>query len=361
MGTTRRRAERRARKGTDAAEDIRVSLPLELRVDLELQLTDDWGLRADARVTHRWLDTPTVRVGPLQVNVGTKMDAVLAEKHAEIATRIEQQIAQNTSIREKVRGAWRSLCTPRAIQPDGPGAPPAWLVLQPESLFASDPRVVGAELRLTAGLQGLVEVRLTEVLAGDAEVSALPPRREPPADQGLRLHVPIVVPWTRIEVQGTAALAGRTFGTSAAGLEVTGLQAYPSGDQIVVGLSYSAAAPGVVEGGILYVQARAEVDGSVLRLADADYTLGTRTGLGHLDAAAHSAVLAAVGEVELPLQEVLEQARAKANVALTSRALPNGGVLSGRVDTLQVHRVVPTEDGVQVDVEVGGSLRMVAP
>ena len=357
----------RNKKRDESTKTAKVDADLKLFVDLDLDISPEWKMLSEATVHYAWDSRPALKLGRLSLDLTDAIDEKLEEKLPAIARKIEKRLAERDRLPVRIAGLWEKLATPRPLpKPEG-----AWLLIEPSTLFVSAPRVSGAAVRIEAGMIGTVRTQLGA--PPERPPLPLPPRSEPPAGdgEGLRLGVDAVLPWESLSEQASDALAGKSWpltlsGTETGTLTVTGLELYPSGDQIAVGVSYDAQSPVWSSAGVLWLTGTPalDVEGQRISVDDFDYTVETQDMAG---ASANSeAVRERIKEhvrdnLDFPFGEAVREQIGLANEQLRSVDLPRGGTLSAQLDAAELTGVYLTDAALAARVELRGSAKIRLP
>ena len=261
-----KRAAQRARRGKDTPSGATLRAAMELRIRLPLSVGDDWHLVTEPTVSHRWLETPKLKVGPLSFDVTRKVDRALEERLTESAEKIRAQIAAQDRIVTRIRAVWESFSEPRAL----PGG--AWLRLMPEALFLGPFRVTDAAMHLEAGARLRIETLLgDEPAPGPAR--PLPPPTPPPAAQGFSMHSAIHLPWEELTALARERSVGEGIEGAAGTIRIRGIELYPSEDRIAVGVDWTLTTLLGETQGTVWLLGRPELDRAArqVRVVDVDY------------------------------------------------------------------------------------------
>jgi hypothetical protein len=355
-----RKASKRAAKGQGAPRGVGATGAMVLVVEQRLAIDEQWMLRSETTLSHRWIDTPRVELGPIKVGVRKLVDRKLAEKWPEVAAQLDERMAEQDRMRSQLERAWKELATPRPL-----GEPPtAWLVIEPEALFASDPGVRDGAWRMTVGLVG--RVGTTTEPPAEVPPGPLPPRGRPPEGvSGLRVAMPVTLGWEALTELARAELVGpewpvHTAGLQAATVQLHDLELYPSGTAVAAVLEYAVDHPGGTTAGTLALTAtpRWDADARRLELAHFDYVLRTDDAMvARPNVLAEEAVEAAIQErLSFPLGARLDEARLRVNDALAEGRADAGRTVAGRIDTLAVRGLALTDEALVIEAVASGEL-----
>ncbi|MBW2256117.1 MAG: DUF4403 family protein [Deltaproteobacteria bacterium] len=355
------RAEKRSARGKDPTGP-RVEAGLVVEMALDLALTDDWSLEPNTVMSHRWTEKPRLSLGPLHFGIEKLADRQLVPMWPDVAARVDARIREEDRFRVGIEQAWTRLGTPSLVGE----APTTWWMGTPQALYASAPVVGSDALELTVGIVGRFGL-----LVGSPGVApplpTLPPRRDPPADTGFHLELPVTLTWEELSQLASAAVAGQTWslpgeGARAGTVVLEAVELYPSGDRVVVAVAYSARSPVRDTAGTLHLAGRLVVDSErrVVTVEDFDYVVET------WDRAVSSAAVLAASGVKEALQErlvfpfgaQLDTAREQADAGLSEVRTDQGALIRGHLEALEIRAVRLTDVGVVVDTVLSGELSM---
>ena len=206
------------------------------------RLAADWHLEPNlaAQVT---LGDTSLSVAGARVNVPAQVKPLIDKTVADQVTAVEARIRNDRSFEQSARVQWAKAC--RSIPLQGTGAsstlPPLWLELRPTRAIAAQPRVDAAAVTVTLGVEA--ETRITPAQTKPdcpfpAKINIVPP-----TPGGIKIGVPIDVPFTDINKIVEAQFAGRTFpedGSGPVNVTVKRASVAASGDRLLISLLVNA-------------------------------------------------------------------------------------------------------------------------
>src|SRR5436190_1773213 len=178
-----------------------------------------------------------------RVNVPAQVKPLIDKTVADQLTAMQERIRNDPSLERNARAQWAKAC--RSIPLQGTGAasslPALWLELRPTRAIAAQPRVDASAVTLTLGVEA--ETRITSVQTRPdcpfpAKVTIIPP-----TPGGVRIGVPIDLPFTDINKIVAAQFAGRTFpedGSGSVDVTVKRASVAASGDRLLISLLVNA-------------------------------------------------------------------------------------------------------------------------
>src|SRR6266704_2523248 len=170
-----------------------------------------------------------------RVNVPAQVKPLIDKTVADQIGAVQERIRNDPWLERNARAQWAKAC--RSIPLQGTGAasslPALWLELRPTRAIAAQPRVDASAVTLTLGVEA--ETRITSVQTRPdcpfpAKITIIPP-----TPGGVRIGVPIDLPFTDINRIVAAQFAGRTFPEDGSGsVDVTVKRAVvsASGDRL---------------------------------------------------------------------------------------------------------------------------------
>jgi hypothetical protein len=202
------------------------------------RLAAAWHLEPNlaAQVT---LGDTSLSVAGARVNVPAQVKPLIEKTVADQVTAVEARIRNDRAFEQSARLQWAKAC--RSIQLQGTGSastlPALWLELRPTRAIAAQPRVDASAVTLTLGIEA--ETRITPAQTKpDCPFPAII-NIVPPTPGGVRIGVPIDIPFTEINRIVEAQFAGRTFPEDGSGpVDVTVKRASvaASGDRLLISL-----------------------------------------------------------------------------------------------------------------------------
>ena len=146
-----------------------------------------------------------------RVNVPSQVKPLIDKTVADQITALQERIRNDASLERNARAQWARACRSIALQGTGTASslPALWLELRPTRAIAAQPRVDASAVTLTLGIEA--ETRITSVQTSPdcpfpAKIVIIPPN-----PGGVRIGVPIDLPFTDINKIVAAQFAGRTF------------------------------------------------------------------------------------------------------------------------------------------------------
>jgi len=356
-------AYRKRSDGSKGAELGKGRARLLLLVDTTFSLEPDWTLLADATVRYRWEESPTMKIGPITLDVEESVDAQLKAQIPELEAALEEEIRDAQLVRSQAGAVWRSLWQPRDLSED----PRLHMLFTPEGLFATSPAVGPSGLAITLGAQGAVDVRDGKAPKNRSVAEKLPEQLPLPKTQSTRLFLPLRLSWEAVTGLAQAQLAGQSHTESlpAGGklkVKLTEvLDVYPSGDRIAVGLSLDAEAAGAEAGATVWLLGKPHVNVGTRELSLRDFSFSATSDSAAINGALKvldGPIQDAVAEqLVFPLGEQLDLLRDQANDALSENTAVDDGVrLEASLSSLDLLGVHLEADHLVIDTRIGGEL-----
>ncbi|WP_253717013.1 DUF4403 family protein [Sphingomonas sp. AP4-R1] len=219
-----------------------------VHIRLRLDLADDWTPSAAASIAYDWVDPPHVRFLGHRIEFTSKADDKLKGVIAALKRTLPNELAR-LHTKERAAQAWRKAFTSIQLNESNP---PVWMQITPHALSYGGYTITRGELTLNLGMRAA-----TKTIVG-------PRPSDPPATPLPRLHrarerasrvlftIPVIADYGELEPVLARALAKRARRP----FEVPGIgPVYATfgkvviygtlGGRIAVGLTFSAARPGV--------------------------------------------------------------------------------------------------------------------
>lgn len=343
-----------------AGTEATVEAEVELQVDLTLHVGPNWLLAPEAVASHRWVEAPTIAVGPFQFDLTRAVDARLEPLLPEIAARATGRIQEANPLPATLAAVWGQLATPRPLaQPEG-----GWVHPQPETAFATRPEVRDDALHLVAGVTG--PVLLGEGALPETTPPPLPSPSPVPASSRDEFKVvsDVDLPWAELSETFTAAFADAHWpvpldGAPESAVVVRSIELYPTDRQVALSV--------VV--GFQGADGRADATHWLTALPAPDARRGT---LRFKDVAAVEVQDAPVdpdsdagrvrklletklrGALTVPLDERMQAALAAARDQLAEVPLDDGGALLVQLSQAELKEAFVTDEALRVRVELAG-------
>src|SRR6266853_588494 len=332
-------------KALNASAEIKGNVTITARP----KLAAAWHIEPNlaAQVT---LGDTNLSLAGAHVNVPAQVKPLIDKTVADQLTAVQARIRNDPAFEQNAREQWAKAC--RSIPLQGTGAasslPPLWLELRPTRAIAAQPRVDATAVTLTLGIEA--ETRITSVQTKPdcpfpAKITIIPP-----TPGGVRIGVPIDLPFTDINKIVAAQFAGRTFpedGSGSVDVTVKRASVAASGDRLLISLLVNAREKksffGLGGEANIHIWGKPVIDEAqqTLRLTNIELAVESEAAFGLLGAAARAA---------MPhLQRVLGE---KATVDLRPFASNAQKKIAAAISDFQKN-----EDGVRVAADIT-SLRL---
>src|SRR6478672_2399477 len=234
-----------------------------------------------------------------RVNVPSQVKPLIDKTVADQITALQERIRNDPSLERNARAQWARACRSIPLQGTGTASslPALWLELRPTRAIAAQPRVDASAVTLTLGIEA--ETRVTSVQTSPdcpfpARIVIIPPN-----PGGVRIGVPIDLPFTDINKIVAAQFAGRTFpedGSGSVDVTVKRASVAASGDRLLISLLVNAREKKSFFGfggeANVHIWGRPALDQArqILRLTDIELAVESETAFGLLGAAARAAM-----------------------------------------------------------------------
>jgi hypothetical protein len=237
-------------RGTLVARDIGGILKSETAsgtanvvLDLKLDLSPDWTLRADAKLNYAWAKEPGINFLGQRIRLTSAADKELQPLVGQVERTLERQLAR-TPIRAAAERGWKEAHTVLELNADNPSV---WARLVPRQFRFGGYRVEGKRVTLSLGLDGQIET----IVGHKPEAASPGPLPALGRLEGERnaatLSIPVAADYAVLEPVIAKALAKRAqrpfavrdFGTVKVNFQK--VQVYgASGNRIAVGVTFDA-------------------------------------------------------------------------------------------------------------------------
>ena len=354
------RLERRERRGKLAPGGAGFSAELVIEIRATFTLDDAWLLQTSSKITHRWLSPPKLSLSWVSFDVEQLMDKFLVDRWPQIAAKLDAKVEEKDLLQARMEKIWAQLNTPSQLSE----TPPIWLIGEIDTLYARDPLLTAKGVELEVGLAGRFRLFLGEQGASGAKLALLP-RTQPVTQEGFRLALSAELQWETMSTIASSKLAGQSFSIPRryGSFTIEEVSLYPSGDRIVVALSYHANPLGWNTEGTLYLVGVPILDQEerVLRVEKFHYVLRTWdnvfVGANFLAGSWLTELLQQ--QLTFPFGERLDSTLGQINEGL-NKVVQARGTFSGRLQSFTVSGVRLTNTGVLVDAMVFGELSIKA-
>ncbi len=326
-------------KSFNASAEIKGSLFITARPVIQPNWRIEPGLNAQVI-----LGDSSVSIAGARINVPAQVKPVIDKAINDQLASLQQRIREDSALERNARREWARLC--RSIPLQGAGATQSfWLELRPTKAVAAQPVIDGSAVTLTLGIAADTRVTAAQTKPDCPFPATL--EIVPPEAAGVRIAVPIDIPYAELEQRIEAAFAGKVFpadGSGPAEMSVRHATVAASGERLLlsllVGAKNKSSLFGLSGEATLHVWGKPELDQAqqTLRLTGIELAAESESAFDMLGAAARAAVPA--------LQSALADG---VSIDLKPAATNAQRRLAAMVSDYQTN-----EDGLRVSSEVSG-------
>jgi hypothetical protein len=334
------------------------------------KLAAAWHLEPNlaAQVT---LGDSSVSVAGARVNVPAQVKPLIDKTVADQVAAAEARIRNDRTFEQSARIQWAKACRSIPLQDTGaPTLPPLWLELRPTRAIAAQPQIDAKAVTVTLGIEA--ETRITPAQTKPdcpfpAKVNIVPP-----TTGGVRIGVPIDVPFTDISKIVEAQFAGRTFpedGSGSVKVTVKRASVAASGDRLLISLLVNAKEKesffGLGGEATVHIWGKPALDQArqTLRLANIELAVESEAAFGLLGAAARAVMphlqRALADKATLDLKPFASNAQKKIAAVISDFQKNEGGVrVAAEITSLQLAEVAFDSRTLRVIAEAAGTINV---
>ena len=333
-----------------------------LRGRTTVALSPDWSLVSRTSATPEWTESLTVRidlkVGSFTVDVARLASDAVGRHIGEAAGEIDRRLRAVARARERAEAAWEALRKPVRVF----GDPALWISVRALRCFLPPPESRGDAILLSPAVYA--EFRATLGAAPEpADPGPLPDLDTvPTSGSGFQLSAPVDIPFRDLQPLLRERVVGREFKMpSGDTIRVRDLAVSGDGERLGVYADVSMS-EGRLLGfeGRLHLSCRPRIDeeAEYLYVEDLAYELETANVLASMaDWISHDSFVADLEErMRVPIGARTETIRRRVNRQLADFRPGQGIVLRGAVDHVRPLAPVMREDGLEIWVELGGTV-----
>jgi hypothetical protein len=222
--------------------DLNTSGELTIFTHASFDVSEDWEPVVDARSTLRWDWQPRVGVWPFRFRIGKILSPYVQAALDKGADDFRMQAAGLYNLRTIAKGGWERLHGPHPLDNEGQ----TWLAMQPRELYMEPISSDESEVRLNLWMGGELGIAQGQTPA-TVVVTPLPKlRRDQPPSKTVALNAPVTVAYTRMLASLREALLGKPLPSALGTLNLTDLELYSSGSDVVLGLQFTGKKAGSV-------------------------------------------------------------------------------------------------------------------
>ena len=323
------------------------------------RLEKDGTLLLRPSVSLIWTREPALEILGRPIAIGSLAGHFIEGEVEKRSQELEARIGEALQTRERLEELWARLHHPVELSSE----PPLWLDVRPESLAIAPLVVEGGLLELRAGLEVALAVTTERPLAV-APVPLPDDMSHLPSQEGLDLHVPLLLSYEALKGSVEEGLRERTFDLGGGvDLAVDDFTLSGGGGWLFAALDVKGHRNSGGLEGMIYLRGRPVWDRAerTLSLSDFDYDERTTEGLTRLASWLLQDVLKKrIAEtLVFPLADELDRQEAELARSLSRTSLGEGFVLLTELEGLAIDDVYASSEGLRVDVTLGGRAKIV--
>lgn len=335
-----------------------------IRSETRLTLDEDWATVAETSGDFEWQESPYITIIGIKVGLKGKAEDALHDQLAKLAPKIDGMIEEKVNLRKEADKIWDSIGEPIEIRED----PPAWLLIRPvgtyftQAVSETDTFVVG--LNVEAELETVLGERPEHILQDSLPpLVPLPDSLSKAGRLGFQMHLPVTITYGEAQNMFLRSLGRKPLTVeNNVTVNVDSVDIYPSSSAVIARVDFRAnlAESGVGTKGTLYLRGVPTYDilSKTVRVDSLDYDLNSLDALAHAaDWFFHSTFLAQTrDQLKFPVGPEIDRVSVQITKALSNRALGKYIVLDGVISDIIPADIYLTEDGINVDVFVRGTM-----
>ena len=187
---------------------------------------------ADGAVT---LDNGHLRIGPLVTNIAQVWNDNQQSLSRPLWRSLDRQIAR-LPLKPRIAQVWAEAFRPIKVG----NAPVSWLVLRPETLGVSQPRLQEGVITLSLALAARARVVVQDAPPDNAPTPLPAAEILDQPQQGFSVNVPVLLPYSQASALALASLTRRPPQAGGMTVKFSRLEILPSGEDVVVATRFCA-------------------------------------------------------------------------------------------------------------------------
>ena len=333
------------------------------------KLAAAWHLEPNlaAQVT---LGDTSLSVAGARVNVPAQVKPLIEKTVADQLAAAEARIRNDRAFEQSARSQWAKACRSIPLQGAASSLPALWLELRPTRAIAAQPRVDASAVTLTLGIEA--ETRITQVQTKPDCPFPATIVIVPPTPGGIRIGVPIDIPFTELSKLLEAQFAGKTFpedGSGSVDVSVKRAGIAASGDRLLISLLVNAKEKKSFLGfggeANVHIWGRPALDQAqqTLRLTDIELAVESEAAFGLLGAAARAAMphlqKALADKATVDLKPFASNAQKKIAAAISDFQKNEDGVrVAAEITSLRLADIAFDSKTLRVIAEAEGAINV---
>ncbi|CAN5391514.1 DUF4403 family protein [soil metagenome] len=338
--------------GLNLSESKDTEFALDLNFTTRLSVNTDYQIISEtAGNGYEWIKKPVLKLGPLEVSLGSFAGPIIENTQKEISQLLDQQIKDKINIKKHVELAWNNIQKPYLLSKEHN----AWLKLIPVEILMTPLHGDSQQINATIGIKGYTQSYINQ-RPTDTIASVMPPLQLVDSiNDDFAINFTGEISHARANEILTQKFINKNFKFKNGKREVTitDLDLYGSGENLII----KADLTGSIDGTI-YLSGIPHYDETTRSLVvhNLDYDLDTKNALAKTaNWLLKSRMVKNFEEaLQIPLGNQMDQARSIIEQNIDHKTLAKGIILNGSLDELTPSAVYMTSDAIVALIKATG-------
>lgn len=319
-------------------------------------IAQDWNLNTQTEIIgHEWIEQPKLKMGVVNLPVGTIANMLLNNFKSTITQTIDEQIKENFKLNEVIAEAWKNAFEPVLVAPDFN----TWLMINPETIGMTPIQTTDGMLSTTIVIQSRPRLKIgTKPATTNKSLTNLPPFhyvRETKDD--FEIQIGAEIGYDEAERLVKENMVGERFDYGSKYIVVEDIELYGQGNKLVVNTRLS----GTYEGSI-YLTGKPEYNANqnTIDIKSLKYTVESRNFL------LRSAAWLLKGKFKSALEENLNfylddnltEIKEQIQEQLKGYEVTDNVRLKGDLNELNLSNAYLSSDAIQVSLKLAGKVEI---
>lgn len=333
-------------------------LNAEISIDFQttINFSKDWKLLTRTTILdHKWLSKPTIKILGMNMSITFIADKLIASNKKEFNKEIDKALNEQIPIAEYMGEIWQTLQEP--IESDASGYK-IWIVPSPENIYCTPIRGDLGKLTTTLGIKTKLDLFVGNKNPGSRTKTQLPQlKMYASCVDTIDMGVLTDLPYYLMDSVAMDLLKGSKFGEGRHTIVVDTIFFYGNKDKLVIGLGVA----GFINGkiyleGVPYFSK----ENVSIKIKDVDYKLDTKNVLAKIVNLFYKRKLKErlENEFELSLREEFESIKQFGRNSIFDTEIFPDIKINGRLDEVDVEKIRITPEGLKINLDISGKLRL---
>jgi hypothetical protein len=321
----------------------------------KISATADWKIITQTTANGiEWINEPKLKLGPLEVNLAPFLEKELIKQQADVAKKIDKQVAESVIFKNFASEAWSFIQVPQLVEED----PKTFVTFLPKEVNFITPTGDTSKIKFGLGIKGIAKTfigRKPEIVKTDL----LPLKTQNVLDNNFAINLAVELPFTEASQIAMQQLRNQPieFSNGKKKILIEDIEIYGSGEKIIVKSLLSGDFNGMV-----YLKGIPQFENktNMISVRDLDFDIDSKNKLiKTADWMAHGILVKKIEkQFKFSIQKQIEDAKSMLNKNMAGTKINQNITLNGAVSTLTLNKIQIIRDNFLIFLGAKGNLEL---